>query len=173
MLFKKFSFEVKNKNCFVKDFDLNKFSTRFPEIKPLLKEMKSHIDEIFSYYLVDLIINEYKSGEKTCRDVRYHLDGDFNKNNQYCIWLSGKNRTIFSIEPIIFSGFPLDRNQQSIFLDNFLKEKSCFEAPDETIIKYDSLTPHKGVICKEPGRRVLLRLMGTNYIKPKNFIKKA
>lgn len=171
MIFKKFNFKVNIKNCFVKDFELNKFLIKFQELKNLLMEMKSFIDENFSYYSVDLIIKDYKVGENTCRDIRYHIDGDFDKNNQYCIWLSGENRTIFSPETINFHNFPKDRNKQNCLLDNMLEGKPFFEAPNETIIRYDSLTPHKGVICKKPGRRVLLRLMGSNYITPKNFIK--
>lgn len=169
MLLKKFEFDIEAKECFVKDFEINKFNNKFPKLNNLVLEMENCLKPGYKNYLVDFIAKDYKRGEKTCKDVRYHVDGDFNKDNEYCIWLCGENRTIFSEEKIDFNNFPTDREYQNNFLDYILQDKSCFEIPEKTILVYDSLTPHKGVVCKTPGKRVLVRLMATNYIKPKNF----
>jgi len=177
MLHKKFDFYINLNECFIKDYELNKFCETFPKLNSLILEMKSCLNSDFKNYLVDLIVQDYKVGQKTCSDVRYHFDGDFNRDNQYCMWLCGENRTVFSKEiftkdSTLLKGFTTDRNHQSETLESFLKEKPSFIIPEKTILVYDSLVPHKGVICKKSGKRVLVRLMGTNYIKPKNFIKR-
>jgi hypothetical protein len=156
---------------FVKDYDYNKFIKKFVDFEKIVCEMKAKIKNDFSFYLVDLIIKNHKIGEKTCTDVRYHLDGNFELDNQYCIYCEGSNRTIFCNEKINFENFPKDRESQNRLLEEFLKSKDSYEIPEKEYIVYDSKTPHKGVVCKEKGKRVFIRLMGTNYIKPKNYIK--
>lgn len=171
MLLKKFNFEINtNINCFIKDFEIKKFNSRFPELNKLISEMLNCLNPGYKNYLVDFIVKDYNKGEKTCKDIRYHVDGDFDKDNQYCIWLCGENRTIFSKETIDFTKFPQDRNEQSNLLEQILRDKECFEIPEKNILVYNSLTAHKGVACRNSGRRVLVRLMGTNYIKPKNKV---
>lgn len=156
-------------SCFIKDYDFFKF--KIEEYKHILLEMKSRIKSDFSYYLVDLIIKEHNIGDKTCTDTRYHLDGDFELDNQYCIYCEGPNRTVFCNEKINFENFPKDRESQNRLLEELIKDKDSYEIPEKEYVVYDSKTPHKGVICKEKGRRVFIRLMGTNYIKPKNYIR--
>lgn len=156
---------------FVKDYDYNKFMKKFVNFEKIVCEMKTKIKDDFSFYLMDLIIKNHKVGEKTCTDIRYHLDGDPDLNNQYCIYCEGKNRTIFCNEKINLENFPKDRNSQNNLLEIMLKDKGSYEIPEREFILYDSKTPHKGVICKEEGRRVFIRLMGTNYIKPKNYVR--
>jgi len=158
-------------NIFVKDFEFNKFLNKFVEFKDIVLEMKQYLKNDFKYYLVDLIIKDYKIGESTCSDTRYHLDGDYKKDNQYCIYCEGPNRTLFSDEKIDFSNFPESRDDQNNVLESMLKDKPFYEIEDKKFIIYDSKTPHKGVVCKQNGLRKFIRLMGTNYIKPKNYIK--
>jgi hypothetical protein len=156
---------------FVKDFDYCKFIKRFNEYKEIVEEMKTKINNNFSCYLVDLMIKSCKVGDKTCVDVRYHLDGDYKKDNEYCIYCEGPNRTIFCDEKIDFSSFPDDRNLQNKLLESLLKDKPCYEIPEKYFFVYDSKKPHKGVVCKKTGTRTFIRMMGSNYIKPKNYVK--
>lgn len=167
-----YKFRADFEEIFVKDFCCDRFCKKFPRFKNLIGEMKNRIDINYKYFLVDLIIKNHKKGDKTCRDVRYHLDGDYKSDNQYCLWVNGENRTIFSKENIDFDNFPEERSDQNQFLENTLRGKECFEVPENTFVVYSSKDPHKGTICKKSGRRVFVRLMGTNYIPPRNFIKK-
>ena len=165
---------LQNKNeLFVKDFDYLKFIKKFNEYKDVVEKMKEKISNQFKYYLVDLMIKDCRIGDKTCVDVRYHLDGDYKKDNQYCIYCSWPNRTIFCDEKIDFSNFPEDRNLQNKTLESLLKDKPWYEIPDKHFFVYDSKKPHKGVICSQTGVRTFVRLMGSNYIAPKNYIKNA
>ena len=168
-----YKFKSKSGEVFVKDYSFNKFVKDFPEFSDLLLRMKTHLNNDHEYYLVDLIIKEHKKNQKTCVDVRYHVDGEYESNNQYCLWVSGPNRTLFPKEQFNLEGFPSSRNDQNNFLELFLKDKESFEVPEETFVLYSSKDPHKGVVCEKDGRRIFVRLMATDYIKPKNFIKKS
>lgn len=154
---------------FIKDYDYHKFIILFANFKEIVCKMKNKIDNNFDYYLVDLVVKNYKVGNKTCADIRYHLDGDYKRDNQYCIYCEGENRTIFCDEKIDFSNFPEDRDSQNDLLDLLLKDKHSYEIQEKSFVVYDSKKPHKGVTCKKNGTRTFLRLMGTNYIKPKNY----
>ena len=46
------------------------------------------------------------------------------------------------------------------------------EVPEMTVVTYDSRSPHRGVVCRVPGKRFFLRVMGTDYINPKNYLKR-
>jgi hypothetical protein len=108
-------------------------------------------------------------GFRTCRDTRWHVDGNFAGDNKYVLWARGPNRTEFPAQVPDLSGIPADRESQNVWLEKVMGEG--FEVPDQTIVSYDSKTPHRGVVCRESGRRLFVRMMATNYIKPKNILK--
>lgn len=157
---------------FVKDLSLEKFLMRFPQFASLAQKMRSHLPDGYENYLVDLSVQMCESGDKTCRDVRWHIDGDSRLDNQYVLWVRGPNRTRFLEKPIELPELPENRLEQNLFLENLLRDSSSIEAPAEHIIGYDSKTPHKGVICKDFGKRVFVRMMASNYILPKNHTRK-
>jgi hypothetical protein len=39
-------------------------------------------------------------------------------------------------------------------------------------VGYDSRVPHRGVLCRVPGKRMFLRVMGTDTIRAKNFVRR-
>ena len=158
---------------FVKDLVLESFQKRFPQFAGLAKKMRSHLPDGYENYLVDLSVQNCEFGDKTCRDVRWHLDGEVTRDNQYVLWVRGPNRTRFLEKPIELPEMPEERLEQNSFLENLLRDSLSIEAPEEHIIGYDSKTPHKGVICKNFGKRVFVRMMATNYIQPKNHTRKS
>lgn len=170
-ILEKYKFKSNSDEVFVKDYSFNKFIRDFSEFSCLASEMKAHLGNEHEYYLIDLIVKNHKKNQKTCADVRYHVDGEYDSNNQYCLWVSGPNRTLFPKDELKFQNFPNNRSEQNSFLESFLKDKESFEVPEDTFIVYSSKDPHKGVVCEKDGRRVFIRLMATNYIKPKNFKK--
>ena len=133
--------------------------------------MKDIVGEGFKNYLVNVTAKDYRIGEKTCKDVRYHFDGDYYKDNVYCIWCKGPNRTVFLTDKPFFKDVPKDRFSQNSFLEKILKDVPCKEIEDQTFVKYTSQDPHKGVVCKKPGNRIFIRVMGTNYIEAMNYAK--
>jgi hypothetical protein len=156
---------------FVKDMDLKRFENKFPVFSRLANKLRLSLPNGYKHYLVDLIIQEQRPGMNTCRDVRWHLDGDYDKDNQYVLWVRGPNRTVFPEIVPDLSCIPEDRNEQSKYLEELMKDKPCFEVPYETLVRYNSKTPHKGVVCKLLGKRTFIRMMATNYIKPKMIVK--
>jgi len=157
---------------FVKDMSLARFISSFPGFSGLAGEMRKCLPDGYEFYLVDFIVKECVQGDRTCKDVRWHVDGDFEKDNRYVLWAKGPNRTQFPQNPHVDT-LPHDREQQSRFLEKFMEGKDFFEVPEQTMVSYDSRTPHRGVICKTEGKRLFIRMMATNYIKPKNIVRSS
>lgn len=164
-----FSFAETHKEVFAKDFSLLGFSKRFPKWMLLADRMRSLLPDGYRFYLVDFIVQDCVPGAQTCRDVRWHVDGDFTKDNKYALWVRGPNRTEFPKTHPILSEMPVQRNEQN----NLLKKMHLegVEVEDQTIVLYDSKTVHRGVVCREAGQRTFVRLMASNYIEPKNILK--
>ena len=158
---------------FVKDMNLPRFLSSFPEFSELAGEMRKCLPGGHKFYLVDFIVKECVPGDRTCRDVRWHVDGDFNKDNHYVLWAKGPNRTQFPAQIPQIDLLPEDREQQNRFLEKLMEGREAFEVPEQTMVSYDSRIPHRGVICKTEGKRLFIRMMATNYIKPKNIIRES
>lgn len=158
---------------FVKDMELGKFVRKFPEWEPLAAEMRAMLPDGYQNYLVDLVVMDCEPGVNTCRDTRWHVDGDPNKDNKYALWVSGPNRTEFLAEPFDLPELPENREEQNRLLEGLLAGRDSLRIPDGEAILYDSRTPHRGVVCDEWGQRRFLRLMATNYIKPKNILRRG
>jgi hypothetical protein len=158
---------------FVKDMSLSRFLSSFPEFSELAGEMRKCLPGGHKFYLVDFIVKECVPGDRTCRDVRWHVDGDFDKDNHYVLWAKGPNRTQFPAQIPQIDELPSDREQQNRFLEKLMEGREAFEIPEQTMVSYDSRIPHRGVICKTEGKRLFIRMMATNYIKPKNIIRES
>lgn len=158
---------------YVKDMELHKFAGKFPEMEGVAREMLSVLPEGYRHYLVDFVVMDCSPGMRTCRDTRWHFDGDYRGDNRYALWVEGPNRTEFLSEPAHFSDVPEGREEQNRFLEASLAGRMCSQVPEREIVLYDSRTPHRGVVCSEAGRRRFLRLMATNQIKPKNMIRRG
>jgi hypothetical protein len=168
---KQFLVSADHEKIMVKDCDLKSFRKRFPDFNPLMDEMRSLLPDGYKFYLVDFIVQDCILGAQTCRDVRWHFDGDFYKDNKYVLWARGPNRTEFPRIVPEFNEVPADRESQNVFLENMGLDG--IEIADQTIIGYDSTTPHRGVVCKKAGKRIFVRMMASNYIKPKSLGRKS
>lgn len=158
---------------FVKDMDLTRFCNKFSQLAELAATMRAKLPDGYKNYLVDLIVQDCRPGQRTCRDVRWHVDGDFRGDNRYVLWVRGPNRTEFPVQCPQIDHLPGDRHQQNDFLEKMMEQIPSVSVPDMTLVGYDSRTPHRGVKCSESGVRTFVRLMATNYIKPKNIIKES
>ena len=158
---------------FVKDMELDKFLRKFPELSETVNSMRGKLPDSYRSYLVDYVVMDCVPGMKTCRDTRWHIDGNPKKDNLYVIRVEGVNRTEFLLDPVNLPELPEGREEQNRLLENLLKNSVPLRISDGEEKVYDSRTPHRGVVCDEKGRRVFLRLMATNYIKPKNIIRRG
>lgn len=158
---------------FVKDMELGRFVRKFPEWERMVGDLRSLLPDGYSNYLVDLVVMDCEPGMKTCRDTRWHVDGDPRKDNRYALWVDGPNRTEFLADPLDLPELPEGREQQNIFLEELLKGRIARRIPERSALVYDSRTPHRGVRCDEAGRRSFLRLMATNHIFPKNILRRG
>ena len=158
---------------FVKDMELRKFVRKFPEMSERAAEMRAMLPDGYKNYLVDLVVMDCVPGLGTCRDTRWHVDGDPERDNKYALWVTGPNRTEFLAEPFVLPELPKNREIQNILLEEVLAGRLARRIPDGEAMLYDSRTPHRGVVCDEQGRRTFLRMMATNYIVPKNIVKRG
>lgn len=163
----KYEFSPKIGEIFVKDSNFADFQRKFSQIGCLTEKMRSYLPNNYKYYLVDLVVQDCSPGRHTCRDIRWHFDGDYNKENKYILWVKGPNRTQFA--PEIDLNPPEGREYQNQYLEKILADIEPITVPDSTIVAYDSKTPHKGVRCVESGQRIFVRLLASNYIRPKRI----
>ena len=155
----------------VKDMDFSRFCKKFTQLAELAEQMKARLPQGYRDYLIDLIVQDCRPGRQTCRDVRWHVDGDFSGDNQYVLWVRVPNRTLFPADVPEITDMPGDRNSQNDFLEKMMGQIPSKEVPDMTFVSYDSRTPHRGVKCEETGIRTFVRALATNYIRPKNIVK--
>jgi hypothetical protein len=158
---------------FVKDMELKKFLRKFPELSQTLNSMRARLPDGHSAYLVDYVVMDCVPGMGTCRDTRWHVDGDPKRDNLYVLRVEGPNRTEFLASPVDLPELPEGREEQNRLLEDLLKDRLPLRIPEGEERVYDSRTPHRGVLCDEHGQRTFLRLMATNYIKPKNILKRG
>lgn len=152
-----------------KDWELSRFIAKFPHMEPVVSEMRRALPDGKKTYLVDMIARDYMVGESTCTDTRWHFDGDYGGSNDYCLWVRGPNRTEFpeTTPPL---NPPEERELQNRYLEGL--GLVGVEVPEMTVVRYDSSTPHRGRKCCIPGKRLFLRVLGTDKIRAKNFIKR-
>jgi hypothetical protein len=163
----KYNLNLKTNEIFVKDSNFGDFVRKFTELSCLVEKMRIHLPDNYNFYLVDFIVQNCSPGENTCRDIRWHFDGDYNKENKYVLWVKGPNRTQFS--PEVELNPPDSRESQNQYLEKILAHIEPITIPDSTIVAYDSKTPHRGVKCMEAGQRIFVRLLASNYIRPKRI----
>ena len=158
---------------FVKDMEFGRFLRKFPEFAAKVERMRSLLPGLHKTHLVDLVVMDCAPGKGTCRDVRWHVDGDPRRDNLYVLNVEGPNRTEFLAEPFDLPELPEGREEQNRLLEDLLRGRVSLRIPEGEDRLYDSRTPHRGVVCDEHGRRTFLRLMATNYIKPKNIVRRG
>lgn len=161
--------EGEQDEIWAKDWDISRFLRRFPNMASVVEPMRALLPDGRKNYLVDMIVKDHLPGEPTCRDVRWHFDGDYGGTNAYALWAKGPNRTEFP-ETIPELDPPEGREAQNRYLESL--GLVGVEVPEMTVVTYDSGTPHRGVLCRVPGKRMFLRVMGTDTIEPKNFVRK-
>lgn len=151
-----------SKNLLMKDFSVSSFLKQKPEMEGLIKELSTHFEHR-KYITVDYQELVLTPGRKTCRDPRWHVDGE---DNQYIIVAWGSSLTEFALDSIELKG---DFREKNLHLQGYNFSK-IYTATSGIPVLYDSKQIHKGVVAKEKGKRVFLRLCSSNYISPKNQI---
>ena len=164
-----FVWDGDQEEIWAKDWDISRFRAKFPHVEPLVSAMKVVLPEGKKSYLVDMIVKDHVPGENTCRDVRWHFDGDYGGGNVYALWARGPNRTEFP-ETIPELDPPGDRESQNRYLESL--GLVGVEIPDMCVVSYDSTIPHRGIKCRVSGKRIFLRVMGTDKSVAKNFIRR-
>lgn len=167
-IIEKFSCDVEQDSLFLKDANLSSFQDKFPQLLNLTEQLRKHLSDEYKYYLVDFMVLNCTKGKYTCRDISWHFDGDYEKDNKYVLWVKGPNRTLFPKTNLNLNP-PSCRIEQKNYLNNLFSDIETVEVPEETIVSYDSKDPHRGVSCLDEGKRYFFRMMASNYIKPKRI----
>lgn len=162
----KFVFQHQIEKLFIKDASLDQFEQKFDFLSSISRKLYSFLPNNYKFYLVDFIVQKCSPGLQTCRDIRWHFDGDYERDNIYALWVNGPNRTQFANK---ISTDLRNREDQNQYLEKVLSDIEPTTVPDSTIVVYDSQTPHRGVLCSEHGKRTFVRLVATNYLKPRRI----
>lgn len=160
--------EGDQEEIWAKDWNFSHFVRKSPQMETLVLAMKNLLPERKAL-LVDLIVRDHKVGDYTCRDIRWHFDGDYSGNNSYALWAKGPNRTEFP-EIIPELNPPQDRESQNRYLEGL--SLVGIEVPEMSVVTYDSRIPHRGVVCRSTGKRIFVRLLTTDTINAKNLIRR-
>ena len=144
----------------------NVFEEYDDDIIHALKTMASSLKPSFKRYLVDIKSHDLKVGDIPCLPG-WHLDGGPASLGQYVLCVSGISNTTFLNESV---KIPSGDNMKVVCnrLDKRIRsrELSNFQIGNWEMFLYDNLAPHRGSVSVDNGRRLLLRVMGTNTINP-------
>lgn len=151
-----------------KDSSKEKICSVFPELENIINSL--HQQMIPKQFLtIDFSIQEFSKGEKSCVNPGWHVDGE---NNQYIILSWGDYLTQFLKKELPLVGSLKENNLIIKTLEKSFLIDDVFEIESGVPILYDSKQVHKGRIADTYGKRVFLRLCSSDYLNPKNFVRK-
>jgi len=158
-----------NEQFFYKDCSFNFLLKKFD--KDLVDKIKSfsHLLPNKKHITVDIGFLKMDKGDKTCVDTGWHVDG---VGNEYLILCMGDFRTEFLAADAPATQFPDVRCQLRDFnksIASKLSDAPGEEAPDATLIHYNSQDIHRGRVASHAGERFFLRICSSDYLIPKNF----
>lgn len=148
----------------------------YPALTPLVEHLLSLLPKK-RFMLLDCFHIDFSKQSLTCSNEAFHLDGRMKVDDleEYAIWASGENRTVFMSEPIevaLEDVVPLGISPKRFrYFNELLGDKICddqegFEIPDSCPIVYN-LDFHKGRRATKPeGERFFCRVMASNYLRP-------
>ena len=159
-----------DKSSSLKDFSVERILELRPELGPLLADLIPHLPQK-KFITVDYSELNLKKGSRTCKDPRWHVDG---VDNQYIILNFGISRTRFLNQEVPeglsdLSGHDNLKELNSTLADTFKHEQGS-EIPDGVPVLYSSKDIHKGNVSLEEGKRILLRICASDYLRPKNVV---
>lgn len=164
-----------------KDFDLIKLLMSRPDLEPIFSEIISAIKTKKKHITVD-----YKEffpvvdlPSRTCQDTSWHTDGKDNEYYLACFGLNGTEFLTSSSDIIPKSDLKLQNQLTNAMVNSSQKTLNSFKAKNGVLYKYDSMTIHRGheVLVETfdeavSNSRILIRICCSDYITPKNYIKK-
>lgn len=66
-------------------------------VSSLIQEAKFNSPRDFKYITIDYFLKSYLSGEKSCKDTSFHIDG---RDNYYLLFCLGEGGTVFLTEEV-------------------------------------------------------------------------
>jgi hypothetical protein len=153
---------------FLKDCSLNfLFNNLDQGIVKQLQEISKILPQK-RHITFDIGFLKLKEGDKTCRDVGWHVDG---VDNDYLIYCQGDFRTQFLNKELDVK-YPEHRSELRQFNESIASTEidvAGNEIPDSTLVQYSSKDIHRGRLATSVGERFFLRVCSSDYLVPKNF----
>lgn len=162
-----------------KDVSMQVVEKHFPKYLELAKTLAALLPAK-KYLSVTISAKDYRVGESTCLDTGWHTDGLMNQDDpeHYAIVCFGPDgsRTMFCVEPLTgyINETPSNIQERIQFFGNLMQrdlnnEAGGLEVPHGCPITYTTFDVHKGRKVCIAGKRVFIRVMASNHIKPKPF----
>lgn len=133
-------------------------------ISAAIQVLAKHLNPKFKHVLVDVKLHNLKQGDCPCLPG-WHIDGGPNIESEYVLCTVGSSLTEFNTNQFTL---PYNSNTKMFCqeLDLLMGEQVTSVLNDWQIVKYNNLTPHRGAIAFKSGKRLLIRVMGSNKILP-------
>jgi hypothetical protein len=126
--------------------------------------LKSYLSWDYKYYLVDVKLHQLRVGQIPCIPG-WHVDGGPDIPSQYALCALGSSLTQFNLSPLSY--FYKDmKTFCSQFKDVSVAPKDILTLKSGDIVLYENLNVHRGMPATYDGPRLLIRVMGSDKIKP-------
>lgn len=172
------NYELKEKVAFNLELDFtsslmlkNHSLSRLLKLRPEIAALVPSLDALLpqkEFLTIDYFEQVLKAGRATCVNPAWHVDG---VNNHYLMLIFGQWRTEFAL-----NSYPIpegkDLREVNFKISQSLKKEDVprFEIPEATPLLYNSFQVHRGRVPTTEGKRILLRLCRSDYLKPSNSI---
>ena len=149
-----------DKSFFLKDCSKNYILNHYPELETLINSLASQMPNK-KYLTIDYQGLNLKSGQKTCKDTSWHIDGE---GNNYILVCWGDFKTQFA------GNFQFSNTNRKTRLTELKKMNidRFQEALEGVPVAYSSDCVHRGCRADQAGQRLFLRLCMSDYLHPKN-----
>lgn len=158
-----------NSSLMLKNHSLPRLLKVRPELENLIPTLDAFLPAK-EFLTLDYFEQVLRKGLPTCVNPAWHVDG---VNNHYLMLILGEWRTEFAL-----NSYPIpegkDLREVNFKISQSLKKEDVprFELPELTPILYNSFQVHRGRVPTTDGKRILLRLCRSDYLRPSNSILK-
>ncbi|WP_445766742.1 hypothetical protein [Rheinheimera sp.] len=163
----------------VRDVTVSAISKHLPQYEAIVQSLLAMLPQK-RYSLVTISAERLSQGQGSCVDTSWHLDGkmDATSPEHYALvcFADDGNRTLFCDEQVIgwINKTPESIEERRALFGGLLKrdlhcESGGIEIPNATPVIYSTFDFHKGRNVQYAGRRVLVRVMTSDLIRPKPF----
>lgn len=131
-------------------------------IEDAIRHLSSYLTKSFKHILVDVKLHNLKKNDIPCIPG-WHIDGGPDIDSDYVLMTAGSSLTEFYTKQF---SMPYSGDVKSFCakINERIGDNYTFKMRDWQIFKYNNVVPHRGAVAHKDGKRLLIRVMGSNKI---------